>query len=96
MPEDPVQANKAVIRECWAAWDAGDPAAVASFVAAEFSTTYTDWTGVQGRVAPADVHDGAIHGIEPVEVEVSVSRPTKSSRSSLPNRPVPDDAVPNR
>jgi hypothetical protein len=46
------------IRECWAAWDAGDPAAVASFVAAEFSTTYIDRTGGQGRVAPADVHDG--------------------------------------
>ncbi|WP_247729660.1 ester cyclase [Halovivax limisalsi] len=46
-----------MIREYYAAWDAGDPDAIAAFFADDFSTTYTDWMGEEVRVAPADVHD---------------------------------------
>jgi hypothetical protein len=84
------------IRECRAAWDVGDPAAVASFVAAEFSTTYTDRTGGQGRVAPADVHDGETrHRTRPgrgVRIEAGVIVALVPYRTGLSL----DDAVPNR
>lgn len=57
MPETAPHENKELLREYYEAWDAGDPAAIESFFADDFSTTYTDWTGAEVRVGPTDVHD---------------------------------------
>lgn len=57
MAERAANRNKELIREYYAAWDAGDADAIATFFADDFSTTYTDWTGEEVRVAPVDVRD---------------------------------------
>ncbi len=49
--------HKALIREYFAAWDAGEPEAIAAFFADDFSTTYTAPTGDEVRVEPADVRE---------------------------------------
>lgn len=57
MADASTRANEALIEAYYAAWDAGDPDEIAAFFADDFSTTYTDWTGDEVRVDPADVHD---------------------------------------
>lgn len=57
MPEQSTHENKQLIREYYAAWDAGDTEAIATFFADDFSTTYTDWMGEEVRVDHTDVHD---------------------------------------
>lgn len=49
--------NKKLVRAYYAAWDTGDPEAIATFFADGFSTSYTDWTGEEHRVEPAEVDD---------------------------------------
>ena len=49
--------NKALVRDYYAAWDAGDSDAIAAFFADDFTTTYTDWAGSDVRVESAGVHD---------------------------------------
>lgn len=53
----PAATNRALIRDYFAAWDAGDPEAIAAFFADDFTTTYTAWTGDEVTVEPAAVTD---------------------------------------
>jgi steroid delta-isomerase-like uncharacterized protein len=57
MADTPTRENEELIREYYAAWDAGDPDEIAAFFADGFSTTYTDWMGNETSVGPGDVHD---------------------------------------
>jgi len=57
--------NKELIRDYYAAWDAGDPDAIAAFFADDFSTTCTHWAGNDIRVEPADVPAGPPAGWRP-------------------------------
>lgn len=57
MTDTSARENEALVREYYAAWDAGDPDEIATFFADEFSTTYTDWTGEETRVDPEDVRE---------------------------------------
>lgn len=57
MASTSAQRNKELVRNYFEAWDAGDPAAISKLFADDFTTTYTNWTGEEVIVKPADVHD---------------------------------------
>lgn len=49
------QANKQLVRNYIAAWDAGEPEEILPFFADDFSTSYVGWTGDVVKVEPGDV-----------------------------------------